>query len=427
MPISKIFSTGRSRLRTLIIALLYFSIFFRDFKLFLGNSIGVTPVDIATIIIGSLAVSALVYRREFNLTDIQARTAILLAILIFWHGARTFGSPQPVRALTLVALLVRDFVIVGSIWVFIDSNDLPRINQLVFRIAASISAIMLPIYLVGVIIGPDSYPLFTQTIHSTNIPRAQWFIGDPNFFGMTLLIGILAGFDILRHDSTRLILVGGLTLTVATLFTTVSRSALGLFLIVSIVWLIGNVLWNGDRNVQWQILTIVSGMVSVGIAAASLAGIKRLTHRFAVLGDRLPLWEGAIRGLNGAWILGRGLRAPESIVGKYIHNTYISLFVSTGTIGLTIYVLVIIYIAGYGFRKWVNSELGRREPWFWGWVALIGFNIFFTYGYMALAWFIPAMFLVGRPPLPNCASQHDSHSEDQMIFLNENESEHTTN
>lgn len=381
----------------------FLSTLFRGFTFFVGfRGIGLTPYDLVGFVLIFVFLVDVLTRGTVSFQYTTWIAVLLAGLLLFAHVIAQGRSPQPVRGLTLIMQLIRNVGIFVVVLTYLDPDDLPTVNAGVFAIITLVGTLMVPVYVSGVVRGVAVTPLPQTLFVRPQYLRSQWFTSDPNFFGITIVVGALCGVQYVRETSRPKVALGGLAITTATLVTTLSRSSIGVFVVAIIGWGISGIcrrLWTSDARVTGSLgWNGVVGLLTVATGAASgifLIGRHDILQRFTrvIPTERLHLWSEALSAFDTGFLFGLGLRAVETSIGRYVHNSYIGLLVRSGFVGLGVYALFVVFVTRTGVSALIRGELDSAAPWLWAWFAVLGFMVFFSYLYMPKAWLIPAILL----------------------------------
>lgn len=104
---------------------------------------------------------------------------------------------------------------------------------------------------------------------------------------------------------------------------------------------------------------------------------------------RVHLWSQLVdhNGLIKS-VLGNGLRSAEQAAGRYVHNSYLSIWFDSGLIGLCIYLLIIGSLALPLSQRWFRGELDVYMPWLYLLLAIGAFLIPFSFQYRPTVWLV---------------------------------------
>lgn len=399
--------TVRDRRQLGIVAVLgiYVATLFRGLTVHLGVfGIGITPYDVLGFLLATVFLVDVIATGKVRLPREVWKGVVLVGLLVLVHGIAQLRSPQPVRGVTLIMQLLRSvglFVVVAT---YLSAADIRRVNVGIFAVTGAVGIVTLFVYGAGVLLGPESAPMSGTLFRHPNYVRSEWFTGDPNFFGLALLVGALCGIQHLRETGASMPALLGLAVTIAALLTTLSRSVVGLFVVVTVGWgVCAFVLADGSaRRTLVQRMTAASLASAVVFALVTMVGFvairgQGVLERFSRLvpNERLTLWSEALAGFDGHYLFGTGLRSVEVILGRYVHNSYVGLLVRGGLIGLALYAVFVVFVTRIGFSGLLGKDLRSAVPWLWSWIALLAFMFFFSYLYMPTAWLIPAVLIVG--------------------------------
>jgi hypothetical protein len=385
---------------------LYTSVFFRSFRVHLtGTGVSLVPTDILVLIAVPIGLALLVRHRK-NVRAVTSVVSIRLLVLgglfLVYHAYLNIKSPQPIRGFSLMLLLIRDLIILSLLAGFLHQIDLSHVNRGIFTVSVAMAVPALACYFIVVRAGNAAVlgPLDETVLTTPGVPRLQWFVADPNFFGILLLLGLLSGYHTVTQNSSLAGYAGILVVSVAVL-TTLSRSIIGLFFVLTILYVIGvadrgddasGLLGNARRLIPVIVLVVGSGLVIL-----SLFNPEQLLIRLkAGLGSgRLSLWSELASGVSDHLLTGAGLRASEVVLGRYAHNSYLEILYDTGLVGLLMFLLILTTVAIPALRKWLRGTLCSTTPWWLSFVALVPFMFVFSFGYQPLTWLLFSVVAIG--------------------------------
>lgn len=382
----------------------YTSVFFRTLKLPLPiGDVALVPTDLLLLFATVPAVGLAVrypHRIRSTVSPVSLRVLGVGGVFLVYHGYLWTKSPQPLRGFTLVLLLVRDLLIVGFLGAFLDRADLGRVNKGVFAASAVVAVPAVLLYLIVLVTGnPDALGPLSETVWTVYGPfRAQFLVDDPNFFGMLLLVGLLCGAGI--RSKRRYLALGVVALA---LLTTLSRSVIGLFLVVSFVYSSGA--GRLSRNLRTlarsprRLVGVLGLGIGLGLSVVLIVGLESLLRRLlaGIGGSRVSLWSSLAAEVGDSLYTGAGLRASEVVLGRYPHNSYLGLLHDAGLVGLGIFLLILASVALPALREWLDGDLEVATPWWWSLVALVPFLFVFSFAYQPLTWLVVALLAVGIP------------------------------
>src|SRR5690606_18721022 len=135
------------------------------------------------------------------------RLKLLLSLMVFfqlWMGVSAFISADPLRALTMIFLQLRNFVLVISIATLYDfKNGLPALNKVVFLAGVLVSAVSVGFYIPALLdvarIAASSdlwKPGTIYVLDQGGVLRLIGFAGDPNFLSLWLSLSLTTGLSV---------------------------------------------------------------------------------------------------------------------------------------------------------------------------------------------------------------------------------------
>lgn len=381
--------------------------YFRSFILYIGvGGIGLTPADYVAAFVVLISLYQILKDGKIRLTRRRTVTIALIVGLVVIHVVRIPPEMQSIREVTLALQLIRDGLLFVSILVLIGYDNIQSINRGIFYISAAIAGVMIFIYVAGTTFEPAVLSVFEPTLyesegHKPSI-RAQWFVRDPNFFGILLLLGLFCGIETNHASDHGVGSLLGLVVILFALVLTLSRSVVGLTVGIGILrvgmWAIRWRAASFDGRAVLSVFAGVAGPIIVGGYALRNLGIS-ITGSFLnriqnVQIARFGLWNQVLSAVENNFLLGLGPRATERILEGYAHNSYLELFAATGLIGTSVYLAFIAVVTAVGLRPWIRGELEDVRAWWWAWIAILAFQFFFTYVYLPLSWIIAAIVLL---------------------------------
>lgn len=234
-------------------------------------------------------------------------------------------------------------------------DNLALINR--FLIVSSISGFIVSVYALLQIVGLD-FISWSEPASATG--RAVSFIGQPNYLACWLVIVLPFSaylFFIKKGNPVRFVWLGVFILELLALFATGSRSTFFIFLLISVIWLLGFLVLEKRLSVKkiWAI-TIFSLLIFAAFLTF-LANTQKT--RFTELMDfkkgslavRLDLWQTGLKSFSQKPWFGYGLENQKEIYVSYYktdfalfakpntysdraHNLILDILLTTGIFGL---------------------------------------------------------------------------------------------
>lgn len=215
-------------------------------------------------------------------------------------------------------------------------------------------------FLIGLYIDPST---FFRDTHGGAVSRLGGFIINPNELGMLAAIGTTMNFLELTKGKSKPWNFLFIVINVAVLLLTQSRSSLGGFLLICLLF----VLQSGNRKLQ--LATIVSGIFVLPILVKTIIIKEGDVSEVMSMTGRLPFWSDLITfGFPDRPILGYGFMSisPSPFTDKFdsihayaasmTHNTFVQVLINLGLVGAFI-VFFQMMAALYAYLKSSDSYL----------------------------------------------------------------------
>lgn len=209
-------------------------------------------------------------------------------------------------------------------------------------------------FLVGLYIDPST---FFRDTHGGAVSRLGGFIINPNELGMLAAIGATMNFLELSRGKSKPWNILFVIINVAVLLLTQSRSSLGGFLIICLLF----VLQSGNRKLQ--LATVVSGIFVLPVLVKTIIIKEGDVSEVMSMTGRLPFWSDLITfGFPDRPIIGYGFMSisPSPYTDKFdsihayaasmTHNTFVQVLINLGLVGAFI-VFFQMAAAFYAFFK----------------------------------------------------------------------------
>ncbi len=202
--------------------------------------------------------------------------------------------------------------------------------------SVSISIISLA-FLIGLYLDPST---FYRDTHGGAVSRLGGFIINPNELGMLAAIGASMNFLELSRDKPKFWNILFVIINVAVLLLTQSRSSLGGFLLIIILF----IYQSGNRKLQ--LLTIIGGIFVLPVLVNTIIIKEGDVSEVMSMTGRLPFWSDLITfGFPDRPILGYGFMSisPSPFTDKFdsihayaasmTHNTFVQVLINLGLVG----------------------------------------------------------------------------------------------
>jgi O-antigen ligase len=247
-------------------------------------------------------------------------------------------------------------------------------------------------YVAGVAVG-CLYTAITRKPHTHGV--ARFAVGDPNSFGVYIVIGILMAYHLFVTAVSRrakAVYVGCMLLGVLGVFLTVSRTAVVVLGVTGLITIL-------DRRTLTP--ARIAGLVSVVMVAAFVVIKTVTTQQLGRLGtiqsaaqsgfnQRTTYWRLAFDTFSRHPLLGVGANAfrDQSVlvtgISRVAHNSFLGVLADMGIIGLTLFILALA-------SAWVQvPKLPRRLRQTWmaiGVAWFLGANTL-TWEHLKITWFL---------------------------------------
>ncbi len=195
-------------------------------------------------------------------------------------------------------------------------------------------------FLIGLYVDPST---FYRDTHGGAVSRLGGFIINPNELGMLAVIGATMNYVQLKNGGRKVPITLAWAINVAVLLLTQSRSSLGAFLLVTLIF----VLISG--NIKLQMGTVVAGIIVLPILVQTIIIKDGDVGEVMSMTGRLPFWSDLItHGFPDRPILGYGFMSisPSPFTNKFdsihsyaasmTHNTFVQVLINLGLVGMFI-------------------------------------------------------------------------------------------
>jgi len=214
------------------------------------------------------------------------------------------------------------------------------------RILGISVSIISVVFLIGIYVNP--YNFFRLT-HGGSVARLGGYIINPNELGMLAVIGITMIYVRLYEGAPKFWNFVSLMLCVIVLLLTQSRSSLGAFLIVSLIFVLMS------KNVWLKIGTVISGVIALPILFNTIILKEGNLDEVMSMTGRLPFWSDLITyGFPERPLLGYGFMSISSspftkdfdsihaYAASMTHNTFVQVLINLGLVGAFIVLIQMI-------------------------------------------------------------------------------------
>ena len=296
-------------------------------------------------------------------TDFRARpvnsTFFASGAFVAWIALSYFWSEDPIKTFARASTCLQLLLLAWLIWQEARSSD------------ACLA--LMKAYVAGAAIACADAIITHHPVHR-GVPRFS--IGDPNDFGVVVVIAMVMAYHVAVTSSSRLTRVACacfLPLGALGIFLTASRTAVVALLLAVLVMLFDR------RNLGTRRLTVIALMTAVMAVVVvhnvSQSQLNRIaTTRSEVAGgsldQRTTQWAISVRTFGGHPILGvgagtfRDISQQETGVSSPAHSVFLGLLADTGVPGLILFVVILLTLApgigrlsGNTRRAWVAIGL----------------------------------------------------------------------
>jgi O-antigen ligase len=311
------------------------------------------------------------------------------------------------KSITLLLLLTRAYFFLFIVYIYVRSlKRLEGLNNLIFLLGTSSSLLFTFIYIHVLNIGSPDRQGIIYEVGEFGIVRLEGFAGDPNFFGMLMLLPLACGFQWHVSRGKFVLKTIALFLIITNIALTVSRT----ILISSLLGLLIMCFLMVYRSLRYS-KKLLGVMVKFSLVTACCLGAAFLfkgpfmevkpfsyySKRLFVPTPRFSYWTELLDMFVKKPLAGHGLRMVEQTLGgfgKYGHNTYLELLVETGLIGFIMFALFMLLV----FLKGVKVMNSNSEiiPWLYVWIVIFVMFGGFTLLQYPYVWMVAGVILSRR-------------------------------
>jgi O-antigen ligase len=304
---------------------------------------------------------------------------VIFALLLVWCATTALWATEPAVSFRRAIL---EIVVVLSMLLGVDAVGPERSLKLFAYVLMTI-----------LVVNWISIPLVTQAIHQPGDVEPE-IVGDwrgmffhKNIAGAVCAVSVMV-FLYYAITERKWLLYGTLTAAaLGFLVMTRSKSSLGLLPIALAAAGIYRLAWR--RDIDRVIVTLVAGLLTIGLAVLFFANYDFLVRIFSdpqEFTGRTEIWWGEIAFIRDHPLMGSGfgtfadtgtLSPIHEYVGGWVdqaaqgHNGYLELAVTTGLIGFVLAMTALILLPLRIF--WARGDM---EPWLKS--MLFGFFVFFV-------------------------------------------------
>jgi len=375
------------------------------------HGLSIAPWDWTILILASFwLLSKLASQKKIRINKSLRPALILALIFTMWLGICTLYSPEPMRALTMFFLQIRNlilFVFIGAL--FSNRISFESLNRKLLVLGFLIAAIAVIMYLAAwfkyeeILLSVSLWkPGIAYNLDQGGALRLMGFAGDPNFYSLWIALPLFISFT--KSISIKHIIITtiiGLSVAMA-----MSRGFIGSVLI-STIFLLGSMIILKTRSKEYlSRLTTGASIVAMFIIILNFLidyDLSQYVRRIQLATDtpRWETWSQLLTNMNEEWnpIGGIGLRGIEAALGgEYSHNSYLDVLVETGLVGFIIWALLLAYVTIVALKKLKRPEL---QPWIHTWLVLLIMYGAFSLAYTPFPWLLAAILVASDMNSPS--------------------------
>ena len=376
-----------------------------------GPGVKVAPVEIQVAALGFLWLTYVLLTGSIRVTRSLKSALVLCGFIFLWMGIQSFRSQEPLRALTLLFIMVRDLLALGLVAVATArlGVNLTRLNRALFAAGVFLALVSIGAYLwvvrdlEQVIANPR--PGLIYWGGEAFIPHLQGFTHNPIYLGLLLPLPLLSGLLLPVGSRGGWVLKwAGCVVLLSALGMTFSRGAILALVLSTGILLV--VLFRTD--VRSEVLGLVRSLAILLLLSASIAlfvelpagGVtswQRILYRFryaqsGFAGRYESGWNLLVAGITSHPLLGQGLRAAElNLGGQFSENSYLEILYDTGLIGLALWLTLLGLVTVRAFQA-VRRNL-TLLPWVQAWVILLLAFVYASIHFDPLIWIVAGVLL----------------------------------
>lgn len=337
-------------------------------------------------------------------TDLRARPAnrtfFASGAFATWVALSYFWSEDPGKTFARASTCLQLLLLAWLIWQEARSSD------------ACLA--LMKAYVAGAAIACADAIITHRPVHK-GVPRFS--IGDPNDFGVVVVIAMVMAYHVAVTSSSRLTRVASacfLPLGALAIFLTASRTAVVALLLAVLVMLFDRRNLGTRRLAAIALMTAVMALVvvhSVSQAQLNRIGTTRSEVAGGSLDQRTTQWSLSVRTFGNHPILGVGAGTFRDIseqatgVSSPAHSVFLGVLADTGVPGLLLFVVVLVtLVPGLG-----QLHGNTRRAWFA--IALIWLIGAFTlsWEHRKITWFLFFLLAAQIAASHNDRASHDTH------------------
>lgn len=401
---------------TILISAIFLSLFLSGVQL-TQEPVKLVPFDVVAVVFSAIVIFIFISRSYTYVTIDLLYFSFISLLLLVWHVMHVLGSTYTGRAVTLLAILIRDIVI-SVLVATIISNDLIRKSSLsrsFFTVSVLVSFATLPLFLIAAADpGRVVAGLYRNLIYRMGeglVPHLQGFSHNPIYFATLTLLSLIAGLFVSITNKRHWIWTKvGLLGLIVTFFMSFQRGPIIVLMVGMMLMIVVTLPFPTSRRFFEKYIRgflYIAPLILFLLLTLRLPGYKfslyqRILYRLqeAEWSARLDRWSQMLSGEGEiSWLVGHGLREAERFVGgMFVENAYVEIFYEQGLIGLILWGLLFVYILFLGIKKLQKDS--AILPWCWGWLLLLLSMSYISMHYDPLTWVV-AGIIVGWRSTPN--------------------------
>jgi O-antigen ligase len=287
------------------------------------------------------------------------RTFFLFGAFVLWAGLSYFWSEDPGKTFARTFTYLQLLLLAWFIWQEARSS----------RACAA----LMKAYVAGSAVACADAIITRKPVHKG---VARFSIGDPNDFGVVVVIAMVMAYYVAVSPGSRRIKGACalfLPIGAVAIFLTASRTAVAALLVATLVMLLDRRNLSARRLASIALLTAVSALVvghSVSQAQLERIGSTRSEVTSGSLDQRTTQWSISFQTFSSHPIFGvgagsfRDISERETGVSSPAHSAFLGVLADTGAPGLLLFVAVLVTLipeltelAGNTRRAWIAIAL----------------------------------------------------------------------
>ncbi len=257
--------------------------------------------------------------------------ALGLASLL-WTSGFSFTLLQLFMTFETIPFVILFMLIVSTINQYVE-NDVLRIS----KIFAKSIFVVVGIFVAGMYINPDQ---FFRLTHGGEVARLGGFMMNPNELGMLAVVGIVSCIIEIIYKGSKIKYGFFAAILFYGLLMTSSRSSLGSFLMVVMLF----VLRSNNFKIKFAVTTII--ILCMPLAVQTIILKQGDLQEVLSMTGRIPFWTALLtEGLPKEPLLGFGFmrisytdyfQSVHTYAARMTHNTFVQVLMNLGFLGFTI-------------------------------------------------------------------------------------------